>query len=292
MQATITNGSLTLTVDTHGAEAVSVKNKNGEEMLWCGDSAVWGRHAPLLFPWTGKLVGGVFTHKGHAYAGGQHGFARDVEHTLIRAEDNEIVLELKSGPDTAARFPFDFSLVTTYRLEETKVVLSLAVTNHGEEDMPFGIGFHPAFAIPFDDKHDTEDYEFRFDKMESPMCIDCLPNGLVNGRCYYLATNVDRIQLTDKLFESDSFCMTNLNSTKLGIYEKDTGRHITCDIADYPYTLIWSAKSKKVHFVCIEPWRSLPGVEGGSQEWSERAAACVLAPGKTDVTVLTTEFAR
>ena len=63
MQATIHNEFLTLTVDTHGAEAVSLKNAAGQEMLWQADPAVWKRHAPILFPWTGKLTGGAFTHK-------------------------------------------------------------------------------------------------------------------------------------------------------------------------------------------------------------------------------------
>ena len=37
MQYTIENEYLRLTVDTHGAEAVSVVNKaTGAEMLWCG----------------------------------------------------------------------------------------------------------------------------------------------------------------------------------------------------------------------------------------------------------------
>ena len=58
MQATIHNEFLTLTVDTHGAEAVSLKNAAGQEMLWQADPAVWKRHAPILFPWTGKLTGG------------------------------------------------------------------------------------------------------------------------------------------------------------------------------------------------------------------------------------------
>ena len=57
MQATIHNEFLTLTVDTHGAEAVSLKNAAGQEMLWQADPAVWKRHAPILFPWTGKLTG-------------------------------------------------------------------------------------------------------------------------------------------------------------------------------------------------------------------------------------------
>ena len=58
MQATIHNEFLTLTVDTHGAEAVSLKNAAGEEMLWQAAPAIWKRHAPILFPWTGKLVDG------------------------------------------------------------------------------------------------------------------------------------------------------------------------------------------------------------------------------------------
>ena len=96
MQATIHNEFLTLTVDTLGAEAVSLKNVAGEELLWQADPAVWKRHAPILFPWTGKLPGGTFTHGGKTYKGGQHGFARDLEHTLLRAEGDTIELELRS----------------------------------------------------------------------------------------------------------------------------------------------------------------------------------------------------
>ena len=90
MQATIQNEFLSLTVDTHGAEAVSLKNAAGEELLWQADPAVWKRHAPILFPWTGKLKDGSFTHGGKTYKGGQHGFARDVEHTLLEAEGDTI----------------------------------------------------------------------------------------------------------------------------------------------------------------------------------------------------------
>ena len=118
MQATIHNEFLTLTVDTLGAEAVSLKNAAGEELLWQADPAVWKRHAPILFPWTGKLPGGTFTHGGKTYKGGQHGFARDLEHTLLRAEGDTIELELRSDDAIKAeRFPFDFVLTSTFRLE-------------------------------------------------------------------------------------------------------------------------------------------------------------------------------
>lgn len=71
MQYSIENDILRLTVDTHGAEPVSVIHKpTGAELLWRGDPAVWGRHAPILFPYTGKLTGGKMIAKGVEYAGG------------------------------------------------------------------------------------------------------------------------------------------------------------------------------------------------------------------------------
>ena len=153
MQATIHNEYLTLTVDTHGAEAVSLKNAAGEELLWQADPAVWKRHAPILFPWTGKLKDGSFTHGGKTYKGGQHGFARDVEHTLLKAEGDTVQLELR--PDEtmkAERFPFDFVLTSTFRLDGKTLHHTLTVSNPGSEELRFGIGYHPAFCVPFDDR--------------------------------------------------------------------------------------------------------------------------------------------
>ncbi len=93
MQATIHNEYLTLTVDTHGAEAVSLKNAAGE-VLWQADPAVWKRHAPILFPWTGKLKDGSFTTAARPIRAGSAGYQRrDVEHTLLKAEGDTIRLE-------------------------------------------------------------------------------------------------------------------------------------------------------------------------------------------------------
>lgn len=295
MQATIRNEYLTLTVDTHGAEAVSVRNAAGQEMLWQADKSVWGRHAPILFPWTGKLAGGILTHNGKSYKGGQHGFARDLEHTLVQADENVIRLELRADDEIkATRFPYDFVLTSTFRLEGKTVHHTLTVENpaHAQEPLPFGIGYHPAFVVPFDDAHTTADYEFRFDRPESPVILDARPNGLLSGKCYYQWKNADHIQLENGMFDNDSFCMAGLRSETLGIYEKDTGRNVTCNIAGYPYTLIWSAKSDTMKFVCIEPWHSLPAAEADGPSWSKRASAAILVPGEKWETTLCTTFDR
>ena len=218
MQYSIENDILRLTVDSHGAEPVSVIHKpTGAELLWQADPAVWKRHAPILFPWTGKLKDGSFTHGGKTYKGGQHGFARDVEHTLLCAEGDTIRLELRSDEKSKAeRFPFDFVLTSTFRLEGRTVHHTLTVTNPADaaEELQFGIGYHPAFRIPFDDQHTTTDYEFRFDQPESPMILDAYPNGLLTGKCGYRWKNEQSIPLTDDLFENDSFCMAGLRIGK------------------------------------------------------------------------------
>lgn len=293
MRYTLENEQIRLTVDTLGAQPVSViTKKTGEECLWQGDPAVWGRHAPILFPYTGKLPGDHMEVNGISYPGGQHGFARDVEHELAEQTKDKLVLRLRANPETLAKFPFDFCLLSVFTLTGNTVHHTLTVENPGQEPLQFGIGYHPAFICPFDKDHDTQDYEFRFDRMESPLVLDARPNGLLSGKCYFMGTNLKSIPLNDRLFDNDSYCMTNLKSSTLGIYEKNTDRSVVCDIKGFPYTLIWSQRTEKIQFVCIEPWHSLPGVEGGSSRWEAQAAAAILQPGESFSTTLSMTFNR
>ena len=109
------------------------------------------------------------------------------------AEGDTIELELRSDDAIKAeRFPFDFVLTSTFRLEGKTIHHTLTVANPetAAEELRFGIGYHPAFRIPFDASHTTTDYEFRFDQPESPMILDAYPNGLLTGRCGYRWKNV------------------------------------------------------------------------------------------------------
>ena len=65
MEYTIENEYLKLTVTTWGAQVKSLVRKcDGVEHIWQADASVWGYHAPILFPHTGKVPGGVFEAKG------------------------------------------------------------------------------------------------------------------------------------------------------------------------------------------------------------------------------------
>ena len=74
--------------------------------------------------------------------------------------------------------------------------------------------------------------------------------------------------------------------------EKDTGRSVICNVEGYPYVLIWSAAKKPLHFICIEPWHSLPGEENGPLEWEQRPCAASLKKGESWSTTLSTTFVR
>lgn len=293
MEFVLENEFLRATVESHGAELVSVVNKQtGAQMLWQADPAVWDRHAPVLFPYCGRLKDGAFTHKGVRYEGGGHGFARDMEHTLRQQSADSVTLCLEANALTMQRFPFAFQFITTYSLEGNTVCHRVEVINDSDEVMPFGLGFHPGFNCPFEEGRATQDYVLRFDVPQSPVVVETgEKDGLVTGQRRQLFVNQTDIPLTDTLFDHDSICMTDLTAHTLSLVEKDSGRSVDVEITGFPYVLIWS-KAGPVKFVCIEPWHSLPDARDASGEWSEKPAAARLNPGQRFATTLKMRFAR
>ena len=293
MEYILENEYLKLTVTDWGAQVKSVVRKSdGVEHIWQADAQVWGYHAPILFPYCGRLKDGKLEVGGNILENpAQHGFARSATHRLVCQDAHKIILELTDSPETLAVFPWKFRLLSTFTLENDILHHKLTVENRDAQPFSFGIGYHPAFALPFDDAHTRTDYELRFSEMESPLCLGTAPKGLVNGQVYSLGTNLRSIPVTADMFDNDSHCMVNLCSKTLGLYEKDTGRGVVCDIADFPYTLLWS-KPGVPGFLCIEPWHSLPSYEFGGISWAEKPAAAILAPGEAWSTTLKTQFVR
>ena len=292
MEYILENAYLKVTVTTWGAQLKSVVRKCDQtEHMWQADKSLWGWHAPILFPHTGKVTDGIIEVDHKQYPSAQHGYARNMEFQFVEQTENSLILELPSSEETRKHFPYDCSLICTYTLDADSVCHTLTVQNLDEKKMPFGIGFHPAFRIPFDDQHRAEDYCFRFSETESPLCVSCLPLGLVHGTCYRLGNNINTIPVTEHLFDNDSYCMVNLKSRTLSICEKDSPRAVEVEIGDFPYCLIWS-KPGMPRFLCIEPWESLPSFEGSSSNWEEKPAAAILDPGEAWSTTMRVTFKR
>ena len=117
-----------------------VANATGKEYLWQADPAFWKRHSPVLFPIVGSVWKAEYRNEGTVYPLSQHGFARDMDFTLIDEAENELRFALESTPDTLRAYPFPFLLEIGYRLEGNKVEVLWRVKNTGDKTMHFQIG--------------------------------------------------------------------------------------------------------------------------------------------------------
>jgi len=146
--ATLCNGTLRIEINHHGAELTGLK-RGGREYLWNGDPAYWKRHSPVLFPIVGSVWDGRYRHDGREYALSQHGFARDMDFTLIGSGSTSLVYELRSNEQTKEKYPFDFVLRIAYELVgESSVAVRWQVHNPSDSaTMHFAIGAHPAFLL-------------------------------------------------------------------------------------------------------------------------------------------------
>ena len=152
MLHTIENDYLKVTVSDHGAELTSVYDKAQDfERIWCADPAVWNRHAPVLFPFVGKVKDGAYHYNGNTYAmTTQHGFARDAEFTCIEETTDSITHKLVYSDETLEIYPFEFELLITHRFDAENPRLlhvTWAVKNLGSDEMLYSIGGHPGFQI-------------------------------------------------------------------------------------------------------------------------------------------------
>ncbi|MEG2455176.1 MAG: hypothetical protein RSC08_02885 [Oscillospiraceae bacterium] len=257
MVYTLKNEKLTVSISSLGGEIVALDGGAGYDKgcIWDASPA-WPRHAPVCFPWCGRLENGYFMEDGRRYEGGVHGFLRDLEHTLV--EQGEDFIRLRGVWQGDERvFPWSFSCDTEHRLEGESVVTTLTATNTGKVPMPAQIGFHSALRCPFTADKKPTDYRFRFEKPEAPDGTDALP-------------------ITEGMFDSDSICFENLASNWVQVEEKEKGRYLRVSTERVPYVLLWT-KPELPGFVCIEPWLGYPGP--GESLWT-RPGSVTLAPGE------------
>lgn len=292
MEYILENDLLRVTISNFGGQIASVVHKSdGVEHMWSGDPEVWKFQSPVMFPYCGKVKDGRIHIRGRVVENAPpHGVVRTLTYEPVSKTQDSVSLAVSSCEETLAVFPYQFRFVSTFRLEGERLLHTLTVENTDTEAFSFGIGYHPGFAIPFDDRHSAADYELRFSDLESPICVET-PTGLLNGRYYVLGNNIRSIPVTEGMFDSGSHAMVNLRSRTLGIYERDSSRAVVCRIAEYPYCLIWSQPGMP-KFVCIEPWHSLPSTEAGGYAWDEKASAAVVRPGEGWSTTMEITFVR
>lgn len=279
----------------YGAELISFK-LDGEEKIHQGQDCVdlngkvyWKRHWPVLFPTVGKSKKNQTIINGKTYEMPQHGFARDMEFEPITKLDNFHSYVLKSNKKLMDKFPYEFSLYITYRLDQNKLTTIYKVVNDGDVDMPFGIGGHPAFKI--DKKElENENYYLEFEEDEEKIHFLYLVDGLVGTE--YAKNIMDdkkRITITPHTFDNDAVIMKGLKSTKISLKNKKTKKTLlTFDYTGFPYLAIWSKPNAP--FICIEPWKTTSDTVNGSGVFRQKGDILLLPPKQEYECKYTVEF--
>ena len=272
------------TFSPHGAELISfIGTANGAdelEYLWSGDPAVWGRHAPVLFPLVGRLPGDVYHYQGRNYRLPQHGFARDQEFAVLRQSPTELVFRLQHDERTRAVFPFSFELLITYTLQGAQLSVRWDVRNPAsDQPLLFSIGAHPAVRCPLLPGERFEDYYFAFDH---PVTLDrhLLTGGLLNGGTARMLTQGQELPLSYDLFADDALVFKHYDFNALTLRSRQSARFVRFRFDGFPYLGLWT-KGPGANFVCVEPWYGIASPAGEPGELSEKEGILTLEPGQT-----------
>ncbi len=277
---TIENEQLICTVDSKSSEIKSVKDKNDKEYMWNGDPAYWNRTSPILFPFVGAVKDKKYQYDGKTYEMSQHGFARDMEFTLIDRLDNEIWMELTDTEETLTKYPFKFRLKIGYQLNDRDLTVAWRVENLNEKEMPFAIGAHPGFMMPGNESHMFRLYDRKGKPVQSIENRIFAGGGCVTDRTEEINTPDGILSITDHLFDGDALVIENeqLGAVELVKNGKDTPE-ITVRFGS-PLVGLWSPPKKNAPFVCIEPWYGRCDSENFTGDLAERDYEQILEPGK------------
>ncbi len=285
-QHEIENEYLKVTVDDHGAELVSVFDKgSGLERIWCADPAAWNRHSPILFPFVGKVIGGVYRYEGKEYEmKTQHGFARDAEFECVSVTKDSITHCLCSNDAMKAIYPFDFRLLVTHRFvpgSERMLEVVWEVQNPGEKEMFFSIGGHPGFTTPAGASETRDQYFLEFPGKESLEYILVSPESgfAVPWVSYPLALDQGYLPIANDLFDRDALIFENGQLSIVRIAKPDRSPYVTMECDGFPSLGIWSKPEGR--FVCLEPWLGRVDDDGFTGELKDKAGEQRLAAGES-----------
>lgn len=280
---TIENEQLRVEASDKGAELMSIMGKkSGFEYLWQGDAKYWASRATVLFPICGRLTDGKYTYGGKTYEMILHGFSKLAEHKVIAHSKTSITFELRDNEETRAIYPFGFIFRMKYTLDGATVKNEFTVINENEDDLPFSVGGHPGFNVPFVSGEAFEDYYIEFEN-----ACDC-KRRVMSATCYY--TGEDEpfelkdgkiIELKHELFANDAIFLTGTDRC-ISLKSKKNDRSVTVRFSDKTANVgLWQKPNTDAPYVCIEPWTGIPAYDGKIDDFATKNLFTHLKKGET-----------
>lgn len=273
MTTTISNSKITATINSNGAELISLKdNLNEREFIWNGNPEFWAKHSPVLFPIVGTLKNNSYLYNNEEYHLSRHGFARDNNFELIHQTDNEVAFSLKSNEGTLQYYPFQFELQIKYTISGNNLQITYKVINDNDFQMPFSIGGHPAFAL----EKNFENYALEFEADETLEYYP-LENDLLLNQSSKINLEKKTLPLNYSLFENDALVFKRLNSNSILLKENNLPI-LNFSFKDFPNFGIWTKINAP--FICLEPWVGYADTIESNGNIIEKEGIVLLEPKK------------
>ena len=274
MMVRLSSDVLSAQVSDLGAELQSLTTSDGSSLLWHGDPAFWSGRSPILFPIVGKAPGDQIEVDGVLYPMGQHGFARRSLFALTEQACDFCRHELVANDETRAVFPFEFRLALSHRLSGAVLKVEASVENTGSVPLPFGLGFHPAFAWPLPWAKDKI-HMVTLDNGAEPLLAH-LENGLLDAARLPSPFRKGELRLSHSLFAQDALIFPEGAGDGLRYGPKD-GPSLRFHFKGLPNLALWT--KAQAPFVGIEPWHGMAATAEGGQGLRNRPYTMDLLPG-------------
>lgn len=275
------NDQLSVKVSSKGAELQSVMC-DGIERMWCADAAVWGRHAPLLFPLIGRLREGWYAHEGRRIEAPTHGFCRDRAFAARQISPTQVCFETKADEATRAVYPFDFRLSVRFALKGSTIEKTHIVENCGNRPMPFEVGGHEAYATRLMPGEAMSDYVVRFEGLDEIEMFGMDEAGTMTLPKIAVPLEGGCLTKTPEQLGIDTVVIENVPNSAATLECVKTGRGVRVEFPGFPYVGIWTkAGQDDARYLCIEPWSALPDARFSPRELAEKPGVVTLAPGES-----------
>lgn len=149
------------------------------------------RGTPILCPFPNRIRKGKFEWEGKSYElaadkvgynadNAIHGFCLDKPWRIVAQDQNSVEGEFQLSVDAPERlelWPADFTIRMRYEVGDGCLNATATVTNVGENSMPFGIGFHPYFQVPYGADSKATNCTIQVPVKKQWDLIECMPTG-------------------------------------------------------------------------------------------------------------------
>lgn len=283
----ISSNSLTASIDTMGAQLMSLR-KGESEYLWQGDSNWWPRRAPILFPIVGVLKDSKAESAEGTITLARHGLARLNQFEVVEQSTSSVTLQLKSTEETRKAYPYDFELKLIFSVAGDTLTQTYEVTNPANVVLPFTLGAHPAFNIPIPgvEAASLDQYYLLFTRSWTSYGPSITDEGL----CDYttpqrLIVDSDMLPLSWDLIDREkTITLEDVPDRRITLAanaEASSETHgIQIDFEGFDYLGIWSA-APGCPFVALEPWCGIADTVDCDSIFEHKPGIISLEPGQS-----------